>query len=255
MNSQTDIRLIQISDCHVPAKNRQTWYGRNPEHSLKNIITHINQYEPDNSLVLATGDLSHDGSVQSYRKLNALFAPLKRKIYPLTGNHDDLTSMNQYFHRYVSHLVLSDWLILMLDTQVSGQEYGLLSEQALRQAKQVLEHHTDNHVLIFMHHPPVPVGSAWIDKINLRNADDLFKLLDNYNNIKAISFGHVHQAHHIMHNTVSCFSCPSTCHQFLPYSDGFDVDNIDAGYRRFTLHADGLIESNVVRVASDVETE
>lgn len=255
MNSQTEIHLIQLSDCHVPAEDQQTWYGRNPESYLETIINHINQHESDKSLILATGDLSHDGSAQSYLKLKALFAPLKRQVYPLVGNHDDLTAMNQYFYSTTSHLVQGNWLLLMLNTQVTGQEYGRLADQTLRNTESLIQQHPDKYVFLCMHHPPVHVDSTWIDNINLRNASALFSLLKNYNTIQGIGFGHVHQAHHIMYNSISCFSCPSTCHQFLPYSSRFDVDNIDAGYRRFTLHDNGLIESDVVRVANNVETE
>ncbi len=42
---------------------------------------------------------------------------------------------------------------------------------------------------------------------------------------------------------------PSTCIQFMPNKDVFALDRQDAGYRRLTLHDNGEIETEVIRVS------
>ena len=43
-------------------------------------------------------------------------------------------------------------------------------------------------------------------------------------------------------------STPSSCIQFARHSDDFKVDELAPGYRWLRLHADGSIETDVVRV-------
>ena len=40
-----------------------------------------------------------------------------------------------------------------------------------------LRQHPERHALIALHHQAVPVGCAWLDQHNLKNADDLFAVI------------------------------------------------------------------------------
>jgi len=252
MNIHNDIRIIQLSDCHLSSDNKQQWFGRNPESYLKQLIHDINNNETHDSLILATGDLSHDGSEESYKKLFQFFSKLDRNVYTLAGNHDDPEQMAKHLNQgkisTASHFTQGNWLILMLNTPEPQQEYGYLSEQEFIQIKNILKKHQDKHVLIAMHHPPIRVNCAWIDSVNLRNSQEFMALISQHKNIKAVCFGHVHQDHKTVIDNVQFFSCPSTCHQYLINSDDFAVDDIEAGYRWFNLQHDGQVSSGVTRL-------
>ena len=64
------ILIAQISDCHLPADPDQDYRGINPLKNLKTVIKRVQALKPD--LILATGDLSEDGSRQSQHLKNFL---------------------------------------------------------------------------------------------------------------------------------------------------------------------------------------
>ena len=64
--------------------------------------------------------------------------------------------------------------------------------------------------------------------------------------LRAILWGHVHQASDRVRQGVRLLSTPSTCAQFLPGSATFAMDTRPPGYRWLDLHDDGRIETRIV---------
>ena len=63
--------------------------------------------------------------------------------------------------------------------------------QGLRQA---LAAHSSQHVLVAMHHHPLPMGSAWLDGVALRDATAFWSIIDTHPGVRGVVCGHVHQA-------------------------------------------------------------
>ncbi len=101
------------------------------------------------------------------------------------------------------------------------------------------------HVLVCLHHPPVEMRSAWLDRVGLEHADVLMARLANTGRVRAALFGHVHQAYDAVHEGIRIIGTPSTCRQFLPKSDEFAVDDLPPAYRRVELHADGSLTTQL----------
>ncbi len=136
-----------------------------------------------------------------------------------------------------------DWQIAMLDTHVSGKEHGLIDDRQLEELTELLA--TARHVLICLHHQPVPVGSRWLDALGLANADTLLDLIDRSDCVRGVLWGHVHQAFQQQRNGVLYMASPSTCAQFRPASERFVLDHRPPGYRWLALGADGSIATAV----------
>ena len=134
----------------------------------------------------------------------------------------------------------------MLNTAVRWEDTGRLEPEELARLEEALASGNEKHALICMHHHPVPMGSQWLDGINLRNADEFFAVTDRYRNVRGIVWGHVHQASDRERNGVALISTPSTGSQFLPFSEGFKMDQRPPGYRWLRLMPDGSIETEVV---------
>jgi Icc protein len=111
------------------------------------------------------------------------------------------------------------------------------------------------HVLITVHHHPVAMDSRWLDEVGLANADEFFNILDRFNNVRAILWGHVHQPFDSRRKGVRLLAVPSTCAQFLPKSDEFAVDPRPPAYRRLTLRDDGTVETNLVWLQAESEPD
>ena len=89
------------------------------------------------------------------------------------------------------------------------------------------------------------MGSRWLDEIGLANADAFLARHRCASQVRAVVWGHVHQAFDGRRGAVRLFATPSTGAQFLPVSDGFAVDRRPPAYRHFNLQADGRIDTAV----------
>ena len=66
----------------------------------------------------------------------------------------------------------------MLDSHVPGGAEGLLRPSELARLEVALESAGDLHVLVVLHHHPVPMQSAWLDTIGLGNAAEFLAVLE-----------------------------------------------------------------------------
>jgi Icc protein len=140
------------------------------------------------------------------------------------------------------------WSIVLLSTFLAGEDAGGLGPARLQGLRKALAAHAGQHVLVAMHHHPLPMGSAWLDGVALRDEKDFWQIIDSHPNVRGVVCGHVHQAFDRERNGLRFMSTPSTCAQFLPRSDFFALDDRPPGLRWLELHADGRIETEVAWV-------
>lgn len=245
-SDSTPVRLLQISDTHLFADPAGTLYGVNTRETLQRVLEAVSR-QPPPDLVLATGDLVHDQPA-AYPVLAQMLRPLRAPVAVIAGNHDEAAELRALtasgldvggVHR------LGNWRILLLNTQVSGKVGGHLAPYELQFLEDGLHAAQGHHLLIALHHHPVPMHSSWMDRIALDNPDDFFAVLDRFDNVRAVIWGHVHQESDSQRRGVRLLSTPSTCVQFLPRSEQFAVDNKPPGMRWLTLHANGRIETEI----------
>ncbi|MDY7115635.1 phosphodiesterase [Halomonas sp. SSL-5] len=240
-------RLIQISDCHLHADPEARGRRGVPLRQLEAVVSAVNHQRPD--LVLVTGDISNDDTPASYalarRTLDALEAPWEW----LPGNHDVIEPMAAT-RPLPAELTLGTWRLLLLDTHLPGEPHGELGEAALEALARRLADDPAGPVLIAMHHPPLAVGSAWLDAIGLRHAEAFWQTLAPFAGVRAILCGHIHQAfvgrRAGEEGEVMVYGCPSTIDPFLPGSASFAVDPVARpGYR--------VVDLDGARLATRVE--
>lgn len=246
------LHVAQLTDTHLFADKSGKLAGMTTAASLQAVVQQLLQAPLPVDLLLLTGDLSQDESVESYQHLQTWIAPLNCPSYWLPGNHDNLTNLQaaltdpncstqQSFQR-------RGWQFLLLNSQKTGHVEGYLSSQTLVWLELELQQNPDVPTLIAFHHPPFPVGSPWIDSISLQNAEALLVICNRYPQVKVVLSGHVHQAARFQMGGVCYLTCPSTCVQFLPNSPNFGIDPIPPGYRQLSLYPDGHFTSEVVRI-------
>jgi Icc protein len=246
--------LVQITDPHLHATEEGTLLGMNTEKSLKLIVERVMSEVTDIDLIIATGDIAQDSSVQAYKNFLNFLAPLESPMRWIPGNHDSRENMMEAgkgLNHAESIVELGDWVIVLLDSVVSERVYGFLAEDQLALLAKTLEQYSDKHVLVTFHHHPFSMESRWIDQIGVRNRDDLTELLSHHDNVRAVVCGHVHQESDQVINNIRYISTPSTCVQFKPKSQDFGIDNLGPGYRTLTLNPDGSLETVVSRIESE----
>jgi Icc protein len=143
------------------------------------------------------------------------------------------------------------WLFVMLDSTVPGKDHGRLAAAELLRLDAALAQHRDAHALVCLHHHPVPHGSRWLDELMVRNADDLFAVLDRHAGVRGLAWGHTHQPHDASRGRVRLMGTPSTCMQFTQDSPEFAVDGRPPAYRWMQLADDGTLETGIEWVDSD----
>jgi Icc protein len=217
-------------------------------------LQHARAHHSPVDAILLTGDLVQDDS-RAYLELAALMAPEAGPVHCLPGNHDLPAEMEALLGRppfdMAPVLRYGDWTLVQLDSSVSGAAHGHLSAESLGFLDDALARFADSHVLVVLHHHPVPVGSAWLDSIRLMNGPELLQAVARHRNVRGMLWGHVHQSFDGMHDGVAMMSTPSTCFQFVPGRDDFAIDERPPGYRWLHLYPDGRIDTRVVWVPAE----
>ncbi|AHC33144.1 MULTISPECIES: 3',5'-cyclic-AMP phosphodiesterase [Pseudomonas] len=251
LNPDAPTLLVQLSDSHLFAEADAVLLGMNTRDSLQRVIDLVCEQQPRIDLLLATGDLSQDGTLASYQQFREMTAPFGVPARWIPGNHDEPQVMaHAAVHSDLLEPVvdIGHWRITLLDSAVPGSVPGYLQDQQLQLLAQALSEAPNRHHLVCFHHHPVPIGCAWMEPIGLRNPEALFAVLDRFPQVKAVLWGHVHQEIDRERNGVRLLASPSTCIQFAPGSEDFNVSEEAPGYRWLRLHADGRLETGVERV-------
>ncbi|MDD0977369.1 3',5'-cyclic-AMP phosphodiesterase [Pseudomonas fontis] len=249
--SRESALLVQLSDSHLFADADGTLLGMNTRDSLQRVIGQVLAEQPHIDLLLATGDLSQDGSLDSYQQFQHMTAPLRAPARWLAGNHDEPLPMEQAAEgtQLLDPVVdIGAWRVVMLNSAVPGAVPGLLGEDQLQLLEAALIEAPERHCLICFHHQPVAIGCAWMAPIGLRNADALFELIKGYPQVRALLWGHIHQEWDQLRDGVRLLASPSTCIQFEPCSEDFKVGEQAPGYRWMKLLCDGRLETGVSRL-------
>ena len=250
-SADSSVLLVQLSDSHLFAEADGKLLGMDTRHSLEKVIERVQQEQPQIDLMLATGDLSQDGTQASYQRFRDMTSVLPGLARWFPGNHDELGPMQAACvgtDLLEPVLDLGNWRITVLDSSIPGAVPGYLEESQLELLVRALSEAPERHHLVCFHHHPVSIGCRWMEPIGLRNPDELFAVLDRFPQVRAVLWGHIHQEFDQVRNGVRLLASPSTCVQFAPGSEDFQVDDEAPGYRWLRLHDDGRLETGVSRV-------
>ncbi len=154
-------------------------------------------------LLLLTGDITDRGDRESFEKTAELLGELDMPVKALVGNHDTREELLNAFPDTAttadgfiqSAFVQEGLLVIMLDTLEPGRHGGAFCESRAAWLADTLAANPDVPVVIFMHHPPVISGIAWMDP---DPADKWLKRLceavsGHEARIMAIHCGHLHR--------------------------------------------------------------
>src|SRR5690606_28362210 len=112
-----------------------------------------------------------DESRAGYERFRDSLEPFGLPVYCIPGNHDDPKLMDELLtrppFRFGGEARFDGWSLVLLNTFLTGEDAGGLGEQRLRGLDAALKAHRGQHVLIAMHHHPMPMGSAWLDGVAL----------------------------------------------------------------------------------------
>lgn len=219
-------RFLQLTDLHVVREGALASGVLDTRNLLRTAIDRLQELQPALApldAALISGDISDDGSRESYAfartELNRLGLPL----YLVPGNHDargpmrtafaDLPEMpTSGFIDWVADV--GDTRVVGLDTLVEGQGGGRLRDESIEMLRNALETTGSGPVIIMLHHPPIQTGIRFMDAISLENVQALELILADVHNHVALVAGHVHGVHHGRLGRHHVATAPSTCSGF-----------------------------------------
>ncbi len=238
--------VLQISDTHLVPEGRFVSGQLDPALAFQRLVVRIEgmreQLGPIDA-ILHTGDLSDDGSAESYSNLKEILAPLELPVFAVPGNHDSRENMRAAFapQGYLPSSGKLRWQksfeafdLIGLDTLVEGVGGGLLDEDDLSFLDTRLVEAGNKPILLAMHHPPFACGIPFMDKIGLDGIEGLAHLLQGCSNEIRVVCGHIHNT---MITTVGgkvALSGPSPC-------SAFSYDTSPDAFEGFLVREDGFL--------------
>lgn len=154
----SEIRILQITDTHLFAGKHESLLGVNTWSSYKAVLDAIIAQHRDYDLIIATGDLAQDHSIEAYQHFAEGISRLPRPCVWLPGNHDFQPAMFDtlaaaHINAHKQVLVGEQWQIVLLDSQVSGVPHGMLSDYQLEWLDNALARYPQRHTLVLLHPP------------------------------------------------------------------------------------------------------
>ncbi|WP_158583390.1 metallophosphoesterase [Salinisphaera sp. Q1T1-3] len=244
------IEILHITDCHLLHTPGARLAGHDVAARFDAVCRQALADHPAADAVVLGGDLVDDESAAGYRWLDAYVAAWHRPVLAVAGNHDAPQTMADCLSHCVVHdtLALPGWRLMGLNSHVLGAAHGRLGTAALSALDATLGADA-TPTLAVVHHPPVAVGTPWIDAMGLTDAADLADVLGRHDHVRGILAGHVHQDSTTALGACPVWTTPSTMRQFRPGSPDFAEDpSRNPGYRHLRLGPNGEIETRVHRL-------
>ncbi|MBU1002900.1 MAG: phosphodiesterase [Proteobacteria bacterium] len=194
--------IAQLSDFHVTASG--TAYGRaETTQALERAVAHVKALVPAADAVVVTGDVADAGQPEAYAEAARILGGLDVPLWIVPGNHDQRERLREAFpdHEYMAAGPVGDSLCFVedrfalrlvgLDTLLPGRHGGGLDKRELLWLEAVLGDGKPS--VIFMHHPPFPVGIGNMDAEAFVMADELEAVISRAPNVLRICCGHMHR--------------------------------------------------------------
>lgn len=194
------MKFIHLTDTHVIGDD--LLYGQDPAARLAAAVQSINAGHGDAAFVVVTGDLTHWGDTGAYARLANEMGKLHIPVHLMVGNHDDAEAFAEAFpdtprdeNGFVQTAINTEaGRFLLLDTKAPEGHSGAYCTARRDWLRRQLEE-SDTPIVMFMHHPPCPVGIAAMDRIMLHEAEAFHDVIAPHTaRIRHLFFGHVHRA-------------------------------------------------------------
>lgn len=220
-------------------------HGADAHKNWNEILTELTMQDPDQLVV--GGDIGAFSAYPEFFKTVSAFPKLR--VTP--GNHDTSAQVRNFFPDALPnetdfYLDEEDddlkWLFLDSSTDKIGVEQ-------LEWLKNQLAT-TQKEVILFIHHPILPVETPVDKKYPLQNRDIVKDLLLRHQQKVTIFCGHYHTEDHVTEANLVQYVCPATSYQIKKGTSEIEGDSDYFGYRM--IYVDGnKIETEVILLYAD----
>jgi Icc protein len=248
------LRVLHLTDPHLFAAKDGSLRGTVTFASLASVLDHYRSGDWQADVAVVTGDLIQDDSAEAYQHFRQLLGELGIPVYCVPGNHDIRDLMRDALSEapfvYCGNQQFGDWLLVGMDSCVDGQAGGAIAAAEFDRVDDEIAASDASHVMLHLHHPPVAMGSRWLDTVGMDNGAEALRRFTASGKVRLTIFGHVHQDFSTEIAGMRISATPSTCSQFGPGSAEFAIDDNPPAYRRIELHPDGSHHNELIWVGN-----
>jgi 3',5'-cyclic-AMP phosphodiesterase len=215
--------------------------------TLTRVVDTVNALNPQPAFVVIGGDLVSPDIIpevrdktrvltvrdyeNSYEIFHSLISRLQVPVHYVMGNHDRRVPFRRVIHHdpqptdrpYYYAFTAGDYRLCILDSLQPPNDGGALGPAQLAWLRKELHQHAEVPTLLVVHHQAMPVGIQVLDQIMLLDAEDLWQIVHEVNNVCAVLCGHVHLPYTGQRDGIPVFATPSTCFQFTEAPNGLAV--------------------------------
>lgn len=268
------LRILHLSDTHLTGDGALHQGATDTAAALDAVLDSADGI-PDVGLVVVSGDLSEDGSPESYAVLRERVGGWAERhgaaLVTVPGNHDQRAGFRQVLANghvlggggsplmhtleylppsvpVAGQSVVEGRRIVTVDTSVPGAGYGHVADEALDRLRTALSEPSDHGSVVVLHHTPLPAPTALHAALQLRNADALAEVVRG-SDVRLVLGGHYHHHAAGSWSGVPVLVAPGVAND-TDVVGAYDEESahIDAGYLVVDLAEDGSVWSTPVRV-------
>lgn len=188
------MRILQLSDTHLCRPGALHYGTVDTGRALEATLTAAEDIT-DLDVVLVSGDVSDDGTAESYRRASeavGAFADRHRAATAfLMGNHDRPDTFERVLGARTGVLRAGGGTVIRLDSSVPGQGHGEIGPDQLAWLQGALAE-ASGPVVVAVHHPPVPAGTPLLAALELQRPGELLHICRR-ERVAAILCGHYHR--------------------------------------------------------------
>lgn len=192
--------LAHLTDTHVLAFGADEPTPVDNNGRLREAVAKIDGEAPAVHAVIATGDLTADGTPAQYDALAELLAPLRARVLPIPGNHDDRDLLRAVFADapwvdagHASWVArVGDIRVVGLDTTDPGRPGAAFDAGREAWLRSVLAEPHAGATVLAMHHPPFLTGIGWMDRSGFAGLERFRAVLSELP-VDRIVAGHLHR--------------------------------------------------------------
>jgi 3',5'-cyclic AMP phosphodiesterase CpdA len=254
--------LAHLSDTHLRDPDDPLVRGLlDPRPHLEQALAAVQAHAP--RALVFTGDLSDDGTPESYEELRRLVLPVAERLGAVViwgnGNHDSRTAFRSVLlgasaTRGTDEGPLNQvhdvegLRVLWLDTTVPGADHGEVAPASLEWLAGQLEEPAANGTIVGMHHAPLPVVQDMAASWELHGQAELAAVLAG-SGVRAILAGHYHQSSFGTFAGIPVHAATSVCYtQDLASGRGMRGQDGAQGWHLVGVHAH-TVTSTVAPIA------
>jgi 3',5'-cyclic-AMP phosphodiesterase len=228
------VTVLQLSDTHLVEVEPDPVDPASPDAGVRRTLAALGDRRPD--LVLITGDVTNDGSVEACRRLRELVEPLGAPILATPGNHDHSGTVTAVFGT-ADTIELGAWRIIVVDTTIPGHDDGQVDVEAFCSRLDAVD---PRPTLVALHHPLVSPSTHAM--FHLAGATELLDACAARPHVRGIASGHLHEAFERTAGDLALVGCPSTWYAIVHEGDTYRlVDDGFVGAHLFELDDDGML--------------